>query len=92
LKSLTVDGDVLRKIGSVMDRQLVTLGLDLTTIDGIPTSPEWLHLNIDPLYASANKKYLLRVVYRGELGEVLNFVKTIEKRLKKVIEKLEGVS
>lgn len=92
LKSFAIEGDVLRKIGSVMKMQLVTLGLDLTTMDGIPTSSEWLHLNIDPLYVSANKKYLLRVVYRGKLGEVLNFIKTIEKRLKRIIEKLEGVS
>lgn len=92
IKRLTIGGDVMRKIGSIMEVELVPIGLRLTTKDGIPTTSEWLALDIDPLYVSANKKYLLRVVYRGELADVLKFVKTIERRLKKIIEKLEGVS
>jgi len=92
VKGLSIEGDVRRKIGSVMETELVPMGLDLTTVDGFPTSSAWLRLNINPVYVSANKKYALRVIYRGQLKEVLKFVKTIERRLKKIIEKLEGVS
>lgn len=90
LKTLTLKKDIIRKIGSVFNEDLVTLGLSLTTKDGNPTSLEWLHLNIGPLYASASKKYKLRVICRGKKGEVVNLVKRIEKRITKVIEKLEG--
>lgn len=92
VKGLSIEGDVLRKIGSVMETKLVPLGLDLTTEDGFPTSSAWLRMNINPVYVSANKKYALSVIYRGQLKEVLKFIKTIERRLKKTIEKLEGVS
>jgi len=92
IKSLKLEQNILEKIGSIMDTKIAPIGLDLTAKDGDPTSSDWLHLNIDPLYVSANKKYLLRVVYRGEPEEVVKFIKTIERRLKKIIEKLEGVS
>jgi hypothetical protein len=67
----------------------VTVGLRLTTKDSNPTSMSWLNLNIEPLYPSANKSYLITIVFRGLKEEVLEFVKYIEKRIPKIIEKIE---
>lgn len=90
METITVAGDTLRKIGSILKKDIVTLGLSLTIKDGNPTSSEWLHLIIEPLYVSARKKYRVRVIFRGKKQEVIEFVKRIEKRSAKIIEELEG--
>ena len=65
-------------------------GIVLTTKGANPTSNNWLNLSIEPLPPSANKNYLIKTVFRGNKEEVLDFVKTIEKRIPKIIEKIEG--
>lgn len=90
MKSITLKQDIQRKIGSIFGKDLVTLGLSLTTKDGNPTALEWLHINIEPLYASASKRYRIRIVCRGKRHEVVDFVKKIEKRVSKIVEKIEG--
>lgn len=89
LGNLKIEGDLLAKIGSVLETELVPLGLNVTVKNGNPTSAEWMHLVVEPLYASANKKYNVRVICRGKKDEVVNFAKNIEKRITKIIEKLE---
>ena len=90
ISNLQIEGDILRKIGSILEMDLVTVGLNLTVKGGKPTSSEWMHLSIEPLYVSANKKYNIRIILRGKKEEVVSFVKKIEKRLPKIIDKLEG--
>jgi hypothetical protein len=89
LNALKIEGDLLPKIGAVLGKDIVTVGLRLTTKDSNPTSMSWLNLNIEPLYPSANKSYLITIVFRGLKEEVLEFVKYIEKRIPKIIEKIE---
>lgn len=89
LKTLKIEQNILQKVGTIVDKDLATLGLNLTTSDGNPTSPEWLRLTIEPLYVSANKNYLLRTVYRGKKEDVVAFISKIEKRASKIIGKLE---
>jgi len=90
-KKLPIEQSFLRKIGSIMDADLVPLGLDLTKKDSLPTSPNFLQITIEPLYPSANTKFLIRTIYRGSKEEVISFIKKIDNRLKKVIEEIEGV-
>lgn len=91
LNALKIEGDVLRKIGSVLESDIVTLGLNLSVKDANPTSYKWLDLSIEPLYPSANKNYLVKIVCRGNEKEVTEFVKYIEKRIPRIIEQIEGV-
>jgi hypothetical protein len=90
INSLKIEKTVLGKIGSILERDLAMLGLNLTVKNGDPTSSEWLRLVVEPLYASANKKYNLRIICRGKKEDVVNFVRAIEKRAIKIIEELEG--
>lgn len=90
ISSLKIKGDVLAKIGAVLEKDIVPFGLVLTTKESNPTSNNWLNLSIEPLPPSANKSYLIKTVFRGKKEEVLDFVKTLEKRIPKIIEKIEG--
>jgi hypothetical protein len=89
LNALKIQGDLLPKIGAVLEKDIVTVGLMLTTKDSNPTAMSWFNLRIEPLYPSANKNYLIKTVFRGLQGEVIEFVKYIEKRIPKIIEKIE---
>lgn len=91
LSAITAQGDLLQKIGSVMDKQIVTLGLNLAIKNTNPTDSEWLTLQIEPLYPSPNKSYLLKTVFRSKnKADVFEFTKHLEKRIPKIIEKIEA--
>ncbi len=91
LNGIKLEGDLLPKIGAVLDKEIVTLGLNLSIKDSNPTESNWLNLQIDPLYPSANKSYIIKTVFRNKKKEeVLDFVKDIDKKLPKVIEKIES--
>jgi hypothetical protein len=90
ISGLKLEKDALRKIGTILGKDLEMFGLPLAIRGGNPTSGEWFSLVIEPLYVSANKKYRLQVVYRGRKEDIVGFVKTVEKRAIKVIEELEG--
>ncbi|HLE75246.1 MAG TPA: hypothetical protein VI864_04285 [Candidatus Bathyarchaeia archaeon] len=90
LCKLKFENDLLAKIGVVLEKELATIGLSLALKGANPTESNWLHLFIEPLYPSANKNYKVRVICRGNKDEVVNFVKTIEKRIPKIIDKIEG--
>lgn len=89
IKSFNVENNVLQKIGSVLEEDIVPLGLKLTNKGGNPVSKDWFQITIEPVYPTANKRYQIRVIIRGEKGKVKSFIKNIEKRLTKIIEKLE---
>jgi len=89
MKTFTIEKDVLRKIGTILEEDVVTVGLKLTNKEGNPTSTDWFSMDIEPLYPTANKSYLIRTVFRGEKGKVITFLKKIEKRIQKVVKKLE---
>lgn len=89
IKSFNLENNILQKIGSVLDEDIVPVGLKLTNKEGNPTSKDWLQIAIEPLYPTANKRYQIHVIYRGEKGKVNEFIKKIEKNLSKIIEKLE---
>jgi hypothetical protein len=91
LNALKIEGNLLQKIGSVLEKDIATLGLHLSVKGANPTSCSWLDLSIEPLYPSANKNYLVKTVCRGDKKEVIEFVKYIEKRIPKIIEQIEGV-
>ena len=55
LNALKIEGDILAKIGSVLEKDIVTVGFSLSTKDSNPTASSWLSFNIEPLYPSANK-------------------------------------
>lgn len=90
VKTLKLADDVLRKVGSILDEDIAMLGLNLTTKEGDPTLPEWLRLVVEPLYISPNKRYNVRVIYRGEFKDVVDFVNKIEKRVAEIIKCIEG--
>jgi hypothetical protein len=90
LNSLKIEGDILAKIGTVLEKDIVPFGLVLTTKESNPTTNSWFSFSINPLPPSANKSYLITTVFRGKKEEVLDFVKNIEKRIPRVIEKIEG--
>ena len=89
MKAFTIEKDVLRQIGTILEEDIVTVGLKLTNKEGKPTSTDWLSVSIEPLYPTANKSYIIRVVFRGEKEKVITFLKRIEKRIEKIIKKLE---
>ncbi len=89
MKRMNFNKDIIRRIGSIFGEDLANLGMSLTTKNGNPTSLEWFHLNIEPLYSSASKRYRVRIIYRGKREEVVAFVKRIEKRIVQIIEKIE---
>jgi len=91
LSSLKIEGNLLAKIGAILEKEVAPLTLSLTAKDSNPASSNWLNLSIEPLYPSANKSYVIRVVFRGPKTEVTDFVKSIEKRIPKIIEQIEGV-
>lgn len=91
LNAMKLENDLLPKIGSVLEKDMVILGLNLAKKDSSPTDPEWLNLEIIPLYPSANKSYIVKSIFRDTKKEpVFEFVKQIEKRIPRVIEKIEG--
>lgn len=89
MKTLTLENRVLEKIGGVLEEDIVTVGLKLTNKEGNPVSKDWLQITIEPLYPTANKSYQISIIFRGEKGRVIGFLKKIEKRLQKIVEKLE---
>ena len=89
MKTFTIEKDVLRKIGTILEEDVVTVGLKLTKKEGNPTSTDWLSVDIEPLYPTANKSYIIRIVVRGEKEKVITFLKKIEKRIERIIKKLE---
>jgi hypothetical protein len=90
MNSIKMENDLLSKIGVALEKDVVNMGLNITTKESNPTESEWLGLNIEPLYSSANKNYIIRAIFRGAKEKVFDFVKHVEKRLPKVIEKIEG--
>lgn len=91
LNALKIENDLLPKLGNVLGKDIVTLGLNLSTKDSNPTESEWLSLVIEPLYPSANKSYVFRTVCRSIRKEgVIEFAKSIEKRIPTIVEKIEG--
>ena len=92
MKSLEVGQDIVRKIGNALGKDLAILGLNLAVKHGNPTSSEWLHLSIEPLYASANKRFYVTTICRGKKEDVADFVKRIEKGVGEIIDKVEGSS
>lgn len=88
--TLKLEKDILRKIGTVLNKDLAMLGLNLSVRNGNPTSSEWFWLVVEPLYVSASKKYHLRVIYRGKEGELVDFINGLEKKAIKMIDELEG--
>jgi hypothetical protein len=90
INSLRVQDKMLDKIGSILEKELAPLNLSLTVKGSNPTSTNWLNLIIEPLYPSTNKSYIIKVVFRGTTQEVVDFAKTIEKRIPRIIEQIEG--
>ena len=89
LKGLKFENDLLMKIGVILEKDVANVGKNLTLKEANPTGSNWLHMVIEPLYPSPNKKYRVRTICRGDKEEVLKFVKNIEKRLPRIIEKIE---
>lgn len=91
LSGIKLDGDLLPRIGSVLNEEIVNLGLNLTIKGSNPTESDWLNMVIEPLYPSANKSYVIRIIFRNKKKEeVFDFVKNIDKKLPQVIEKIES--
>jgi len=90
LSMLKIENDLLAKIGVVLEKDVATVGLSLTLKGANPTESNWFSLVIEPLYPSANKNYRVRVICRGRKEDVIDFVKNIEKRIPKIIDKIEG--
>lgn len=88
--AVPIDEKLLRKLGSILGKDLTPLALDLALKNENPTSTKWLRLTVGPLFVSANKRYLIRVVYRDALKEITSFIKTIEGRIKRIIDELES--
>jgi hypothetical protein len=90
LSALKFENELLAKIGGVLEKDVSTIGLNITLKGSNPTESNWLHIVIEPLYPSQNKNYRVRIICRGKKEEVLGFVKTIEKRIPRIIEKIEA--
>jgi hypothetical protein len=90
LSAINLEGDLLQKIGTILEKKISTFGLNIAVKNSNPTDAEWLSLQIEPLYPSANKNYILKTVFRSKnKAEVFEFTKHIEKRIPKIIEKIE---
>jgi len=89
MKSFNLENNILQKIGSALDEDIVPIALKLTSKEANPISKDWLQITVEPLYSTPNKRYQIHVIFRGEKEKVNKFIKKIETKLSAMIEKLE---
>jgi len=81
--------DVIRKIGSVLKKDTSGFGLQIISEGGSPTSTKWLNIRIEPLLVSFHKRYHISIVHRDDLDIIIDLVKNLDRRMKRVIDLLE---
>lgn len=81
--------DVIRKIGSIFKKETSGFGLQITTKGGNPTSAKWLNIRIEPLFASFHKRYHISIVHRDDLDIIIDLIKNLDARMKRVVNLLE---
>jgi len=89
LNRLPVKSDIVAGISQELGKPIAPFTIRFGLKDVEPSSQDWLDIRIEPMLMSAKTRYFLGVVYRSSFDEVIPFVKSIEGKLKGIIEILE---
>lgn len=82
--------DLVSKIGKELNVDLSTLSLGFALKGKTPSSNVWESITVRPSFGSSMSTYVITIVFRNKLEEVLKFTRKIEGRIRGILSAVEG--
>ena len=89
--SFWANNENLTKLGTIIGMDAVNFGVQLVPPHQDPNSPEWFHIYLEPLVASASMRYHVVYICRGhDVEQLLDQFSQVKELVRGLIIKIEG--